>query len=208
VAEVQTALDCRPEIKEQELAIASAKIAVGQAKNLELPQLDLTFTTTFDGLGGNADRAFDHLTQGNFIEYFIGVEFEIPIGNRAARAAHLRARLQHAQARTSLKAFFEEVIRDVHLAIRELNTAYEQIEPSYESAEAREREVESIVARAERKDMATLNQELGSRQSLAAERRAMLNAMINYNIAIIDLERAKGTLLRYNNVTIPTADSD
>ena len=111
--------------------------------------------------------------------------------------------MQYAQAEASLKALFEEVIRDVHLAIRELNTSYDQIGPSFESAEARDREVESTVARAERKDLATLNSELGARSSLAAERRTMLNAMINYNVANIDLELDKGTLLRYNNVELP-----
>jgi outer membrane protein TolC len=203
LAEVQAALENRPEIKEQELGIANAKVAVGQAKNLELPRLDLTLQTTFDGLAGTADRAVDELSRRRFISYFIGVEFEVPIGNRGARAAHRRAQLQYAQAEASLKALFEEVIRDVHLAIRELNTAYDQIGPSFESAEARAREVESTVARAERKDLATLNSELGARSALAAERRTMLNAMINYNVAIIELERAKGTLLQYNNVVVP-----
>jgi outer membrane protein TolC len=204
LAEVQAALENRPEIKEQELGIANAKVAVGQAKNLELPRLDLTLQTTFDGLSGTADRAVDELSRRKFVSYFIGVEFEVPIGNRGARAAHRRAQLQYAQGEASLKALFEEVIRDVHLAIRELNTSYDQIGPSFESAEARVREVESTVARAERKDLATLNSELSARSSLAAERRAMLNAMVNYNVAIIELERAKGTLLQYNNVVVPT----
>ncbi len=204
LAEVQTALDNRAELKEQELAIASAKIAVGQAKNLELPRFDLTFRTTFDGLSGTADRAFDELSRRKFIEYYIGVDFEIPIGNRGPCAAHRRAQLQRAQAQAALKVLFEEVIRDVHLAIRELDTSYDVIGPSFESAEARHREVEATVARAERKDLATLNTELAARQGLASDRRAMLNAMVSYNIAIIHLEQAKGTLLHYNNVVIPT----
>jgi len=84
-----------------------------------------------------------------------------------------------------------------------MSTAYDQIGPSFEAAEARVKEVDSIVARAERKDINTLNSELSARQSLANARRAMVAAMVEYNIAIIDLERAKGTLLTYNNVFIP-----
>jgi outer membrane protein TolC len=59
------------------------------------------------------------------------------------------------------------------------------------------------VARAERKDFVVLQNELSARQSLASARRAMLTALIDYNIAIIDLERAKGTLLDYNNIAVP-----
>jgi outer membrane protein TolC len=202
--EVQSALDNRAELKEQELRVANAKLYLGRAKNAELPRLDLTFRTSIDGLAVNADKSFDEATRVNYVEYMIGVELEVPIGNRAPRAAHHRARLEHAQAVAALKQALEDVILDVNLAVRQLATSYDQIGPSFESTEAREREVESIVARAERKDFNTLLSELGARRSLASIRRVMLNALVEYNIAITDLERAKGTLLHYNNVVIPT----
>ncbi|MEK6675175.1 MAG: TolC family protein [Planctomycetota bacterium] len=203
VAEAQTGLDRRPEIREQQLRVASAKILIGRAKNEELPRLDLTFRYTIDGLGRNADSAFDQLTMHRFVEYLVGVSFEVPVGNRSPRAVHRRAQLQHSQAIAQLKATFEQVLLDINLAVRNLTTSYDQIGPSFEAAQAREREVDSIVARAERKDLNTLNSELGSRQALASSRRAMLQSVIDYNIAIIDLERAKGTLLQYNNVMVP-----
>lgn len=206
LAEVQTALDNRPEINEQELQVASAKIFLDRAKNEELPRLDVTFRYTIDGLAGTADRSFDEVTGHNFVEYFVGVELEIPIGNRGPRAARHRARLQHAQAIAQLRSVIEQTIRDVSFTTRALSTAFDQITPSFHSAEAREREVDSIVARAERKDFNTLTTELNSRQRLAGARRAMLAAMIDCNIAVIDLERAKGTLLRYNNVVIAPAE--
>jgi outer membrane protein TolC len=104
----------------------------------------------------------------------------------------------------SLKSTFEKIILDVNLTVRKLDTAYDQILPSFEAAQAREREVDSIVARAERKDINTLTTELNARQSLAGARRAMLGAMVEYNISIVDLERAKGSLLQYHNVAIPS----
>jgi len=203
LAELQTALDNRSEIKEQELRVANAKIAVGRAKNGELPRFDVTFRQTYDGLSVNADRSFDELSRRKFIEYFIGVEFEMPIGNRGPRAAYKRSQLQHSQSVAALKRVLEETILDVNLTTRAMSTSYDQILPSFEAAEAREREVNLAVARAERKDYNTLSNELGARQSLANARRAMLSAMVDYNVAIVDLERAKGTLLQYNNIVIP-----
>jgi len=207
VAEVKVALDNRSELKEQELQIEIAKLNAGRAKNQELPRLDFSFRQMYDGLAGNADRSFDKATAANFIEYFFGVEFEAPIGNRGPRAESYRAQLQYAASVALLKQRMEEVIFDVNQAVRELNTSYDQIAPSFFSAEARVREVDSIVARAERKDLNTLNSELNSRQSLAEARRVMLNAAVEYNIAIVDLERAKGTLLTYNNILIPPPEA-
>jgi outer membrane protein TolC len=204
LAEIQSALDNRTELREQQLRVSNAQVLVGRAKNLELPRFDLTFQTTYHGLGGNADSSFDEATTGNFIEYFIGVDLEVPVGNRGLRAARRRAELQHEQAVAQLRQTFEDVILDVNVSVRRLRTSYDQIAPAFESAEAREQEVASIVARAERKDFNTLINELNSLRNLATTRRAMLRALIDYNIALIDLERAKGTLLEYNNIVIPT----
>lgn len=208
LAEVQTALDNRSEVREQKLRIDIARLVVGQAKNEQLPQFDLVFQYTIAGLAGNADKAFDELSRHNYVDYFVGVEFEMPIGNRGPRAAHRRAELQHRQAIAQLKAVYEEVIFDVNRSVRLLDTSYDQIAPAFEAAQAREREVDSIVARAERKDINTLTTELNARQALAAARRAMLQNMVNYNISIIDLERAKGTLLRYNQIEVPISDKE
>ncbi len=202
LSELQTALDERSEIRESKLNVANARIGVGQAINQALPRLDLSFTYTVDGLGPSADDAFDEVTMHDYTEYTVGIELEIPIGNRAARAVEKRARLIEAQAQAALKRQIEEVIVDVNVSIRQLSTTYEQIGPRFESVEANERQVESILARAERKDFTQLNAELSARRSLAANRRALLQAIIDYNMAIIDLERAKGTLLEYNNVVI------
>ncbi len=205
LAEAQVALDHRPEIHEQKLTIANAKIQAGRAKIDELPKLDVTFSYTIDGLAGNADKSFDEATRHNFVDYFVGVDFELPIGNRGPRAARKRADLQYRQALAGLKSVIEQILQDVNVSVRALGTSYDQIAPSLEAAQSRQREVDSIVARAERKDFNTLNSELSSRQSLANARRAMLKAMVDYNIATIDLQRARGTLLEYNNVIIPGA---
>jgi outer membrane protein len=206
VGEVQTALNNRPELKEQQLAIKQARVLANRARNEELPRFDLTFRQTMPGLGTNADAAFDVSTTWRFIEYFIGVQLEVPIGNRGPRAAFRRAELQHDSAVALLRQRIEEVVLDVNQAVRQLETSYDQIAPAYQAAEARVREVDSIVARAERKDLNTLNSELNARQALATARRAMLGFMVDYNIAVIDLERAKGTLLKYNNIVVAPHD--
>jgi outer membrane protein TolC len=204
ISEVQAALDYRPEIKQQELRVESARIQLGRSKNQELPRLDATFRSTVNGLDSTADAAFDMVTQHDFIEYFVGVEFQVPIGNRGPRALTRQAQLLQSQARAALKVVIERTILEVNTAVRRLETSYAQIGPNFSSAEAREREVESLVARAERRDINTLNSELAARQSLASARRAMLEALVDYQVAIINLEWAKGTLPQYNSVIIDT----
>jgi len=204
LAEVSTALEQRPEIRERQLAVKNAELALGQAKNQELPRLDVNLTYNIQGLAGNADRSFDEASRHKYVTYVTGLQLEMPIGNRAARAAHLRARLELLQAKAAQRLEIERAILEVNEAVRTLDTRYDQLAPTFQTAEARFREVESIVARAERKDYNTLNLELGARRSLADARRFMIAAMVDYNIAVINLEQAKGTLLPYNNVVLST----
>ena len=203
-AEIQAALENRTELKERELNVSNLKVRLDNARNAELPALDLTFTTTTTGLGGSADRSFDEVTRRDFITYDVGLRFELPVGNRASRAARRRAELQHAQGVAGLRDMFEDVILEVNGAIRKLETSYDQIVPSLAWVEASERELRSRVARAERKDYGELTAELGARRQLAASRRALLRTLVDYNLAIVELEDRKGTLLPYSSVAIPT----
>ncbi len=202
IGELQTALENRSEIREAELLVSNALSSIGQARNQTLPRLDLRFNYAVDGLGKSADRSFDEVTKNDFNEYTIGIEFEVPIGNRAAKSRLMRARLTLAQAEAELKRRTEEVITQVSVGVRNLDTNWNVLLPRLESVEAGVRQVQAIDARAERKDFAQLNAELGALNGLAGGRRQLLQALIDYHIAVIDLEAAKGTLLQYNNVII------
>jgi len=202
LSEIQAALDHRPELHEAQLTVKKARIGVGRAGNEALPRLDVTFQYAVDGLGTNAHNAFSEVTKNDFHEYFVGVELEWPIGNRARRAAAQRARLQHGQAIANLERTFEDILFDVNLRVREVGTSYDQILPNFESVEANEDQHEALVARAESKNFLQLNQELNTLQALANARRELLRSLAEYTMAIVELERAKGTLPEYNNIII------
>jgi uncharacterized protein YhdP len=119
-----------------------------------------------------------------------------------------RARLQQTQAIASHRAQIENVIREVKQAIRDLQTSYEQVGPSLRAARASRDQLQATKARQERLDPPSLQVELDAHEALAASRDALLQVLANYNIALSNVERAKGTLLRYNNIVIRGADDE
>jgi len=205
LSEVQAALDHRPELYEAQLRVKRARVAVGQAKNQALPQFDLTFRYTVDGLADSAHDAFSEVTKNDFHEYYVAIELQWPIGNRAGRSRITQARLAHSQAIAALRQQFEAVILDVNVQVRTVTAAHLQIRPSFETVEASEDQYEALVARAESKNFLQLNQELNAVQSLASSRRTLLDALVEYNLAIIELERAKGSLPEHNNILLLSA---
>ncbi|MBN1510457.1 MAG: TolC family protein [Phycisphaerae bacterium] len=206
LAEAQAALDRRQEIAQAKLRIHSARILVGAAKNQVMPKLDLLFQYAVDGLGINAHNAFSEVTKNDYHEYFVGVEFEIPVGNRARRAAERRAQLQQGQAIAALKSAFEQVLLDVNVRVREVITQQNLIQPNLHSADASEARLDSIRVRAETNDYLQISNELSAIRSLAVTRNDLLQSVVEYNIAMVELERSKGTLLDYYNVVIPVPE--
>lgn len=204
-AEVRTALEQRSEIRQAREQIEAARISTNAAKNAILPQLDLSFQYQVDGIGPSADSAFDNVTQARFQSYTVSVNFAYNFGERAARAAHRRARLQESQAVVALNQASDTIVQEVNDGIRTLLVRYEQIPPAVISVRAAERNLRSLQARTQRIDPSYLQTELAAVEQLTNTRRTLLQVITEYNVGLIELERAKGTLLDYNNVVVTDA---
>jgi len=200
--EVETALKSRPEIIQTQHTVDNARLQLGIAKNQALPQLDVTYRMTIQGLGPSADRAFDQMTGGNFINQFVGLQFLWNFGERAERAGIRIAALQQSQAVLAYKRALDDVITDCKVALRNLDTNFEQLRPSYKGVIAASENLRSLEERQERKSPAELNTILNAQVQLATARRALLSSVVNYNTGIVDVERAKGTLTDYDNVVL------
>ena len=202
LVEIKTALDNRPELAQARAAVQSARTGVTVANNQRLPRLDVLFRYTVNGLGGNPDAAFDELTENDFVDYLVGVQFEWPIGNRAAEAVYRQAQLQLAQAIAAVKQAIERVVAEVDIAYRNLDTRYREMLPIAAAVLAEADNLRAIQQRADRRDPTFLDLELNTQTALAQSRRSLLDTWVQYSIGIVNLELAKGTLLVYDNVRL------
>ena len=199
---VETAIERRPELMQARDAVEIARVQLGIAKNQALPKLDAVYRMTVTGLGGSADRAWDQMTGGNFTDNFVGIEFAWNFGERGERAGIRIAALQQSQTVLQYKKALDDVITDCRVALRNLETNFNQISPAYEGVIAASENLRSLQERQERKSPAELDTVLSAQVNLAEGRRGFLQAVIQYNTGIIDVERAKGTLLDYDNVVL------
>ena len=206
--EITAALMHRPDLRQARLEIQQAAINVGVQKNLALPKLDAVLRCIVDGLGANPDRAFSQLSENDFQEYFVGLEFEWPIGNRGPEAALRRARLQQAAAIAAHRATIEKAIGEVEEAIHDIEGNRDQMKSRFDSAQAQEAGVETVFKRRDPMTPTNLEIETMAHERLVYAREKLLSALVSYNIGLVDLERKKGTLLQYNNIVIQGADDE
>ena len=124
---VAHALRLRPDLNQARLSIERSELEIVKTRNGLLPKMDLFVTL---GRTGYAD-SFAESTRadiGNGYDTQVGVTLAYPLGNRAARAAHTRAKLSRAQVEAALDNLISLVQVDVRSAWVELIRTWQQVD--------------------------------------------------------------------------------
>jgi len=96
------ALRQRPDIIESQLSIESREIAREEARNQRLPRLDLEASGSLSSFGDDVGEGLSDLPEINGYRWLVGLQFEYPLGNRAAQNNLTRRKLELRQAAAEL----------------------------------------------------------------------------------------------------------
>jgi outer membrane protein len=201
--EINTAMENRLELGEQQLKIDSATVTVGVARNNLLPEFDFVGSVGPQGVAGNLGEAITSNAQFNHYDFTVGFKLNVPLGNRAARAIWVRTLLQRLQAIEQYRSFIESISVEVTTAARAVVTNWQVMDSSRRSRFAAQDALRDINARVRANEPLTpefVQLKLQEQDLYSSAMHTESQAVANYNIAIAQLEQAKGTLLRYNNV--------
>ena len=202
---LQIALAKRPELIAQQLTIDTTEIALGVAENQLWPRLDMVLRQEMNAPGGKPSRAWEEQNDYNAVNYTFGLSFEIPLGNRAAQSNLIQAQYERRQEKLRLENFRTQVRADVTISWDSLVSAYEAIEPRIKSVNEHANILKAQLAleRTDAKiDANTLDLKLMNQERLTQAYHALAQMIFTYNTAIISMQRAQGTLLRYNNIKL------
>ncbi len=191
---VITAIENRMEMLELELQIAGDIAAVDYMKNQALPLVTMDYRYNVNGLGATRDDSLDLLFDKRFEDHRLGFQLLVPLGNEAARSQMQQALYQRRQrlaSRDSRQALIElEVLN----AIDQLEANWQRVLASRQrsildgrlfGAEQRQFEVGSV----------TSTDVLQAQTNFADAQSAEIRALAEYQIALVDLAYATGTLL-------------
>lgn len=202
--QIDTALENRFELAEQHHKIDNAVITVDAAKNNMLPQLNLVGQVGTESAEKGYDRALNKIRQLNNNNFTVGFQLEIPIGNREARAIWRRTLLQYQQNVDQYRGLILQIDAEVKQAVREVHTAWNEMVQNRKAVFANQDVVRGLKQRQETGNEPLsptfIDLRLNTEERLAQAQRDYAQSVMNYNTAIYKLERAKGTLLRYNNI--------
>ncbi|MCA9013919.1 MAG: TolC family protein [Planctomycetaceae bacterium] len=202
-------LDRRPEIRRQRWQIKKRELELEANKNFLLPELDLIGRYRWRGFGrnylvdgndpGRFDGALNNLFDGDFQEWQVGVELSVPLGKRQAHAAMRHAELQLARDRAILHEQERTIVQSLSNAIADVDRAYSVLQTTFNRRHAARQEVAAVQAAYE-SDNATLDLLLESQRRQAEADGSYYRSLVEYSLAIKNVQFEKGSLLAYNNI--------
>jgi outer membrane protein TolC len=192
---IATALANRSEIlkvkQEQMIRQADETLAAHQ----RLPTLDAYGRYSVSGYGRDFEDAREDISINDEDAWEVGINFEWPIGNRAANARYRKKVLERRQVEALMKRIEDDIKLDVKQILHSITTARGEIEAARLARDAAAKVVEGEFTRFDIGQ--TSNVELLRAQDLLAlTNRSYTRAVVNYNIALHELERAQGVLPR------------
>lgn len=203
-------LERRVEIRRQKFNVKRREMELIAARLNRRPQLDFLGTYRVRGLGdhliGESDtETFDNLagsiTSGNYQEWRAGMELNFPVGLRAASAAVSHARLNLSREHAILN---ETSLRISHLlgeAARQISFTHGLLETNFNGFLSDLRQVD-VLRRRYRDGTDNINFLLQAQRQVVVSETSFYRAVANYNLAIRDFHREKGSLLAYNNISM------
>jgi len=191
---VQQAIENRMEMLEIELQIAEDILSIDYAHNQALPLVTLDYRYNVNGLGPDRNTSFDMLFDKNFEDHRMGLQLQVPLGNNAAKSRLRQAFYQRRQRIAS---------RDDRQALIELEVlnAVDQVEANWQRILAsRQRTIlDGRLYEAEKRQfelgLRTTTDVLQAQTSFANAQSSEIQALAEYQISLVDLAYATGTLL-------------
>ena len=207
---VTLAVKNRPEVDRAMREIRSAGVRLEMSKNEMLPMLNMVLETYTRGLRGNSNVGGAYIDQyetGN-ISYNVGLQYEMPLWNRAAKANLQKRRLELRQLENQFRATIASLTLEVEIAVRELQTTFNELSAKQKAMIAAGQEVVQLseqwrlIPGDTRSASSLLIDLLDSQERLTAAEFDYLDSELSYSLAKMTYRQAVGTLLESEGISV------
>lgn len=202
---VTTALRQRPEMQIALLDIKDSSVRQRVADNARLPLLNVAASVGWNGVDvDNGGDAYRDLDDGDFIDYILGAQFEMPIGNRSAEGLYRQRQIERRATAVVYQRQAQDVVLQVKTALRNVQTSYELIGATRAARRAAADNLRAIEVQEASGVALTpqflINQKLSTQERLANAEVQEARALSDYHNAIAQLYQSAGTLLERNGI--------
>jgi outer membrane protein TolC len=221
--QIEMAMSSRPELKQTQINIDSAKIGLAGSRSQLLPQLDVQGNLQNNALVGQGNflvppgqrridpffvggfgSALAQIFRRNFPDYSLGFQLSVPLRNRSAQSDYIRDSLQLRQSELRQRQQINQIRVDVQNALIGVQQARSRYQAALKNRVLQEQNLD-----AEQKKYAlgasTIFFVIQAQRDLATAQASEVSAMANYSRARVQMELVTGQTLKANNISISEA---
>jgi len=204
---VGEAVTYRPELRRQRWRIKQTELELIANRNLLLPQLDAVARYRWRGFGEDLlsqsnqqfSSAYQNLTTGDYQEWQLGVELEIPLGFRWAHTAVRNSEHALARERAILMQQKRDIVFGLSNATADVQRAFDVAQAQYNRFQAARRQTE-VLAESLKLGRVTVDLVLEAQRRVLDTEILYHQATVDYVLSMRNVYYEKGTLLAYNNI--------
>jgi outer membrane protein TolC len=206
----QEALSRRAELRRQRAFVKRRELELVAAQNFLLPRLDAEALYRWRGFGHNLlnygdnpefDNAYQTLFGGQFQEWQMGAQFNMPLGFRQGHAAVRNAQLVLARERAILREMELQVVHDLSNSVGDVDRSYIVAQTNYNRRVAAAQQMAAVEAAFEA-DTASLLDLVESQRRLADADSRYARSMVEYTLSVKNVMFESNTLLENNGINM------
>ena len=198
---IQRALENREELYQLQKALEIQEISLNAADNQLKPELNAFSTLDLSGQDTDFGGSISDFTEFNEASVTLGLQFEYPLGNHAAKSSYNKARLGIDQTRLSIQNLEQAIAVQVRQAVRSVETSYKLVEASRVAQQLAEEQLDAEQKKFN-EGLSTNFQVLNYQEQLASAQSRYTQAITGYNQALVALDQLIGRTLERHNIVI------
>jgi len=136
------------------------------------------------------DSVFSEDFQGEFFT----LSLAIPVGNRSARSQYNKSKTEERQANINVKKKELDIVVEVRVSVRQVTTNIERVKATKKARELAQKRLD-VEEKKYSVGRSTSLEVLRAQEDLATAEGNEAKAIIDYEISLGNLEKAKGTIL-------------
>ncbi len=216
---VRIALERRPELDQSRANLDTQNYNVRYTRNQTRPQVDLVGSLNYTGLGGTRfirdefagapiaeipggySDALEQMFGGKFRNWSVGLQVSYPIGHSSEISQHAQAQVAFRQQRATIEGQELLIAQEVRRAARAVDTNRKRIQTTRVARELAQRRLDAEEKKFE-VGMSTSFFIVQAQRDLTEAEANEVIALIDYNKALVEFQRAQGTVLDRRNITV------
>ncbi len=216
---VRIALERRPELDQSRANLDTQNYNVRYTRNQTRPQVDLVGSLNYTGLGGTRfirdefagapiaeipggySDALEQMFGGKFRNWSVGLQVSYPIGHSSEISQYAQAQVAFRQQRATIEGQELVIAQEVRRAARAVDTNRKRIQTTRVARELAQRRLDAEEKKFE-VGMSTSFFIVQAQRDLTEAEANEVIALIDYNKALVEFQRAQGTVLDQRNITV------